>query len=96
MHQSPTPLQYCPDTPVTHAQMAVSLLRAIHGSDYTPPAAAGAFFKDVPASHWAAAWIEQLALQGITGGCRPGYFCPEEPVTRAEMAALLGRAFKLP
>jgi hypothetical protein len=93
---SSAPHNYCPESLVTQAQMAVSLLRARHGPDYTPPPATGTIFVDVPASHWAAAWIEQLALQGITGGCRLGYYCSEDPVTRAEMAALLVRTLALP
>ena len=31
------PLQFCPEGPVTRAQMAVFLERGIHGSAYTPP-----------------------------------------------------------
>jgi len=87
--------QYCPDNSVTRAQMAVFLLRAKHGSAYTPPAAIGVF-GDVPTSYWAAAWIEQLAAEGITSGCGNGNYCPESPVTRAQMAVFLVRTFNLP
>lgn len=86
---------YCPDNVVTRAQMAVFLLRAKHGAAYVPPAAAG-YFADVPMDHWAAAWIEQLAAEGITGGCGTGVYCPEYPVTRAQMAVFLVRTFNLP
>jgi hypothetical protein len=72
--------------------MAVFLLRATHGSGYVPPAASGAMFADVPAGHWAAAWIEQLAREGITRGCGGGGYCPEAPVDRAQMAVFLLRA----
>jgi hypothetical protein len=54
------------------------------------------FYYDVPISHWAAAWIEQLAREGISGGCGGGNFCPENPVSRAEMAVFLVRTFNLP
>ncbi len=84
-----SPKIYCPDDPVTRAQMAVFLLRGIHGSSYAPPAATGTKFGDVPANYWAAAWIEELAKEGITGGCGSGNFCPEDPVTRAQMAVFL-------
>ncbi|MBI4771782.1 MAG: S-layer homology domain-containing protein, partial [Chloroflexi bacterium] len=87
---------YCPEGNVTRAQMSVFLLRAEHSSSYTPPPATGAMFSDVPAGHWAAAWIEQLAREGITGGCGPGLYCPETPVTRAQMAVFLVRTFQLP
>jgi hypothetical protein len=83
---------YCPASPVTRAQMAVFLLKGIHGASYTPPPATGAVFGDVPASHWAAAWIEQLAREGITGGCGAGIYCPELSITRDQMAVFLLRA----
>ena len=72
--------------------MAIFLERAMHWpTPYTPPPASGTVFDDVPASNWAAAWIEQLANDGITGGCSalPPLFCPENPVTRAQMAVFL-------
>lgn len=87
------PLLYCPDSPVTRDQMAVFLLRAKHGPDYVPPAATG-IFQDVPSDYWAAAWIEQLAAEGITSGCstNPIRYCPATPVTRDQMAVFLLRA----
>jgi S-layer homology domain len=87
---------YCPQSPVTRAQMAVFLLRAKHGGAFLPPTATGGVFSDVPRSHWAAAWIELLAQEGITTGCAPAAYCPESPVTRAQMAVFLVRALGLP
>lgn len=93
---STDPLQYCPTNPVTRAQMAIFLLRAKHGSSYTPPAAKG-IFEDVPATYWAADWIEQLYQEGITTGCtqNPLRYCPENTVTRAQMAVFIVRTFGL-
>ncbi len=92
-----SPLNYCPENPVTRAQMAVFLLKAKHGASYTPPdVGAGTGFGDVPADYWAAAWIKQLAAESITGGCGGGNYCPETPVTRAQMAVFLVRTFNLP
>jgi hypothetical protein len=85
---------YCPIDTVTRAQMVVFLLRAKYGSDYTPPPAAGNVFGDVGGS-FAAAWIEQAAAEGITAGCGSGNFCPNDPVTRAQMAVFLVRTFNL-
>jgi hypothetical protein len=77
--------------------MAVFLLKAKHGTTYTPPSVGGGTgFTDVPATHWAAAWIQQLAAEGITGGCGTGTYCPEASVTRAQMAVFLVRTFNLP
>ncbi|HEY1249938.1 MAG TPA: S-layer homology domain-containing protein [Thermoanaerobaculia bacterium] len=87
---------FCPDAAVTRAEMAVFLLRAKHGPTYEPPPATGTVFADVPAEAFAAAWIEELALEGITSGCGGGSFCPGEPTTRAQIAALLVRTFDFP
>lgn len=85
---------YCPGEPVTRAQMAIFLLRSKHGAGYNPPAVGSSTgFTDVPTSYWAAAWIKQLAAEGITSGCGPGLFCPESNVTREQMAAFLSRTF---
>jgi len=85
---------YCPDTVVTRDQMAVFLLRAKYGSAYSPPPATGVF-TDVPLGHWAVHWIEQLAAEGITSGCGGGNYCPNNAVTRDQMAVFLVRTFGL-
>ena len=86
---------YCPDATVTRAQMAIFLLRAKHGSSYSPPAATGVF-TDVPVGYWADKWIEQLAVEGVTSGCGGTNYCPDSSVTRAQMAVFLVKAFNLP
>ncbi len=84
---------YCPDNSVTRAQMAIFLLKGIHGSSYTPPSVGGSTgFGDVATNYWAAAWIKQLAAEGITGGCGGGNYCPDNTVTRAQMAVFLMKA----
>jgi len=87
-----TPTDFCAHLPVTRAQLAIFLLRARHGGSHAPPAARGGVYRDVPAWHWAAPWIEQLAAHGMTVGCGGGNYCPDSFVTRAEMAVLLLRA----
>lgn len=42
---------YCPTNPVTRAQMAVFLLKALEGSSYVPPACTVETFTDVPCSN---------------------------------------------
>jgi hypothetical protein len=85
---------FCPNDSVTRAQMAVFLLRAMNGSGYSPPPPTGVF-NDVNLSYWAVSWIEALADAGVTAGCGGGNFCPDDPVTRAQMAVFLVRAFGL-
>ena len=82
---------YCRNNAVTRAQMAVFLLKAVHGSAYAPPPCAGVF-GDVVCPSPFADWIEQLASEGITGGCGGNNFCPGNPVTRAQMAVFLLKA----
>jgi hypothetical protein len=79
---------YCRNNPVTRAQMAVFLLKAEHGAAYLPPPCAG-IFADVACPSPFADWIEQLAAEGITGGCGGDSYCPGDPVTRAQMAVFL-------
>ena len=85
---------YCPNNPVTRAQMAVFLLKASQGSTYVPPTATG-IFSDVPVGSFAANWIEDLYTRNITGGCltNPLRYCPSSTVTRAQMAAFLVKMF---
>jgi hypothetical protein len=53
---STNPSQYCPDSGITRAQMAVFLLRSIHGAAYQPPGTTG-MFTDVSWDHPFARWI---------------------------------------
>ena len=79
---------YCPGNPVTRAQMAVFLLKAKYGSAHVPPACQGVFL-DVSCSSPFAPWIEELASLGITGGCGNRNYCPDNTVTRQQMAPFL-------
>lgn len=89
---SASPLNYCPANQVTRAQMAIFLLRGMHGSTYSPPPATGTKFNDVPLGAFGDAWIEQLAAEGITSGCGNGNYCPNQAVSRSQMAVFLVRA----
>ena len=90
------PARYCPTSAVTRAQMAVFLLRSKNWPDsFTPPSATGTVFQDVPLTYWASSWVERLALEGITGGCvlNPPRYCPDNFVTRGQMAVFMVNAF---
>jgi hypothetical protein len=52
-------------------------------------------FGDVPCPSLFADWIEQLAAEGITGGCGNGNYCPGNAVTRGQMAVFLVKIFGL-
>jgi len=52
-------------------------------------------FNDVPANHPFFQFIEALAASGITGGCGNSNYCPDNPVTRGQMAVFLSKALGL-
>ena len=85
--------QFCPEQPVTRAEMATFLTRALNlGEASVEP------FSDITGSVHAGA-INAIAAAGITKGCNPPdntEFCPDDSVTRQEMASMISRAFRLP
>ena len=86
---------YCPGDPVTRAQMAVFLLKAKSGSAHVPPPCTGTVFTDVPCTGSPFdSWIEELASLQITGGCGNGNYCPNNTVTRQQMAVFLLKALE--
>jgi hypothetical protein len=86
---------YCPNSFVTRAQMAVFLLRTLEGAAYVPPACTTATFSDVPCSNPFSRWIYELVRRGITAGCGGGQYCPGTSVTRGQMAVFLSTTFGL-
>ncbi|TAE56868.1 MAG: DUF1565 domain-containing protein [Nostocales cyanobacterium] len=53
-------------------------------------------FRDVPTGYWAKTYIEALAAQNIIAGFPDGTFRPNEPVTRAQFAAIITKALTPP
>ena len=86
----------CPEDHLSRWEMAVWLIRVVDdGAD--PRATRRSRFSDVEADAWWSPHVERLADLGITEGCKtePLSYCPDQPVTRAQMASFLVRAFKL-
>lgn len=67
----------------------------IHWNRQVSPAPVTATFTDVPVGSFGFRHIEALAASGITAGCGSGYYCPEDPVTREQMAVFLSKALGL-
>jgi PKD repeat protein len=85
---------FCPDNPVSRAELAVFVGSALHPPPFAPPAPTGVF-TDVPQSYFAASWIEQEVRDGLFEACSVSptrQFCPQRLGTRAEIAVLLVRA----
>ena len=80
---------YCPNNCRFHARRWRSSCSRASSASITFLPATGAIFTDVGVGDFAAAWIEELYNLGVTGGCGNGMFCPDAPVTRAQMAVLL-------
>lgn len=80
--------RYCPDRGVTRAQMATFIAKALD-----LPARSSPRFRDVPRSNVHAGNISAIARAGITSGCGNGKYCPDEIVTREQMATFLVNAF---
>lgn len=53
-------------------------------------------FSDVPTSYWAAPYIVELTRRGILQGFPDGTFQPNKPITRAEFAGIVSKAFDKP
>lgn len=81
---------YCPSDPVTRGQMAAFLVRALD----LPASSEDSFTDDTGTTFEAD--INALSAEGITKGCNPpenDLYCPDDFVTRGQMAAFLVRAF---
>jgi len=61
------------------------------------PAPATATFNDVPTTDPGFRWIEAFAAAGITSGCSvsPPLYCPDNTVTRRQMAVFVAKALGL-
>ena len=82
---------YCPDGNVTRGQMAAFLVRALgltETGDVEFTDDNNSVFEDD---------IRRLAAAGITRGCNPpdnDHYCPDDGITRGQMAAFLHRALE--
>ncbi|MDF2724368.1 MAG: peptidase and in kexin sedolisin [Paenibacillus sp.] len=79
-----------PKRAITRAEAVAMVVKA-----YKPAprnAALTKRFKDVPAAHWASGAINLAVQQGWVKGFPDGNFRPEQPVTRAEMALMIGNS----
>jgi hypothetical protein len=84
--------EFCPDDPLTRGEMAALLVRALDLPAGEAP------FIDTAGSGFESD-ISALFAAGITRGCDTSdatRFCPDDSVTRGEMAAFLVRALDLP
>ncbi|MHB0980000.1 MAG: S-layer homology domain-containing protein [Thermoleophilia bacterium] len=92
--------RFSPGAPITRAQMAAMLCRAV-GLDQEPTEAAAVpvlqmrVFSDVPQDYWASSDIAAAYGAGLVSGGSDGRFRPEETTTRAQAATVIARALRL-
>ena len=100
---------YCPGQPVPRSQMAIFLAKAIVGGPpglteqfliggkYYDCALGGAtLFTDVAGTDTFCRHVHVLAAQNVTLGCSPTLYCPNDIVSRLQMAALIAKAMVAP
>ncbi len=96
--------EICPDLPISRWQMAVWMVRLLDNMDSFGPYPDDDLFGDItrPSSDgntvtrfWWTDHVHRLRLLEVTAGCRDDSFCPDDDVTRAQMATFLTRAFDL-
>ena len=78
-----------PENNITRAEMAVIFWRLLTNSDKNN--AVSGKFSDVAIDEWYAQAVNCLAKIGILTGYENGSFLPEQPITRAEFAAVIER-----
>jgi hypothetical protein len=82
---------FCPNSDVTRAEMSVFIIRMRYGAtfnfDYPPTP----YFTDVTPSTFGFSWIQRMREDNITAGCGPTTYCPNNPVTRGDMAIFIMR-----
>jgi cell wall-associated NlpC family hydrolase len=83
--------RFCPSRGLTRGQVASILFRALDLS----PATGGSRFDDTGTSVHRAA-IDAVAEAGVTLGCTSRSFCPNDPISRGQLATLLVRALEVP
>ncbi|NJM64176.1 MAG: hypothetical protein HC851_00190 [Acaryochloris sp. RU_4_1] len=82
-----------PERPASRASGDLESKTVLEGSNIPPAVPSQLDISDVPTSHWAYPFITKLHAQGIIPDYPDGKFQPDKPVTRAELAAQIQRAF---
>lgn len=82
-----------PESPLTRAEFAKIVSLAF---SFEPKRSDSPMFTDIPGGFWALPFIERLWKAQIIEGFPDNTFRPQDPVTRAELAAMLTRVTNWP
>ncbi|MCH5211134.1 MAG: S-layer homology domain-containing protein [Oscillospiraceae bacterium] len=77
-----------PENPITRAEFATIIGKFIGIEPETLSK-----FSDVPSTHWAAKYIDPMALNGLLKGYVDGTFHPDNTITRAEAVTMINKAW---
>ena len=80
-----------PNTTITRAEAASIFYRLLTDTTRRTYTTSYNTFKDVPAKAWYNTAVSTMAKLGIVNGGSDGYFRPNDPITRAEIAAMIAR-----
>ena len=80
-----------PNATITRAEVASIFYRLLTDSTRKTYSTTYNTFKDVPAKAWYNTAVSTMAKLGIVNGGSDGYFRPNDPITRAEIAAMIAR-----
>ena len=80
-----------PTDTITRAEAATIFYRLLTDATRKSYATTYNSFKDVPATAWYNTAVSTMAKLGIVNGGSDGYFRPNDPITRAEIAAMIAR-----
>ena len=80
-----------PNATITRAEAASIFYRLLTDTTRRTYTTSYNTFKDVPAKAWYNTAVSTMAKLGIVNGGSDGYFRPNDPITRAEIAAMIAR-----
>jgi hypothetical protein len=87
-----SPLMYCPNSPVTRAQMAVFVVAALDvATGSTLTYGQTPYFQDLPSTNPFFPFVQRIKELGITAGCssNPPMFCPDQSITLDQMSVFM-------
>lgn len=82
--------EFRPKNSVTRAEAATMIAKSLGIAPV-----AGTSFNDVSANHWASGYINAVYKKGIISGIGNGKYAPDAKITRAEISALLTKAYAM-
>lgn len=74
------------------AAAATAVVTVAEGTSVSNPAPFIVSFADVTPAHALYDWVNMMVEHGVTAGCGSGNYCPNNPVTREQMAIFLLKA----